>query len=315
MSSFDPSIRVLNFVTYERATFFQQQVNVLERNGVACTTLSLPEPVRENGNRQRSIFDYARFLPTALWASFGDFDLVHANYGLMAPFALAQPNLPVVLSLWGSDLLDKFGPLSQWCASRCDAVIVMSEEMATVLNTECQVIPHGVDLDTFTPRPKRAARADLGWDDDAKHVLFPYRPTRQVKDYPRAKRIVSAVRDQVDGPIRLQVATGQPHDRIPTFMNAADAMLLTSRREGSPNTIKEALACNLPIVATDVGDVRERLSKVEPSFVGDRDEDLVDALATVLDGGERSNGRETVSHLSVERMGERLIDVYQGVID
>jgi glycosyltransferase involved in cell wall biosynthesis len=102
---------------------------------------------------------------------------------------------------------------------------------------------------------------------------------------------------------------------MPTYMNAADALLLTSNREGSPNAVKEALACNLPVVSTDVGDVRERLSGVSPSAVCTTDDGLTDALVDVLAQGARSNGRDIVREVSVSRTRDRLHAVYQQVCE
>jgi len=77
---------------------------------------------------------------------------------------------------------------------------------------------------------------------------------------------------------------------MPTLFNAADVLLLTSDREGSPNTVKEAMACNLPVVATDVGDVRSRLDGVANSHVAAIDDDrLADAVEAVLRRGQRSD--------------------------
>lgn len=309
-------MRVLNLVTNHRATFYENQLSTLDRQGVESVTLSVPGRFDGDGEvNDRSPVDYLRFYPSVLRRSFEDFDLIHANYGLTAPFALAQPNLPVVLSLWGSDLFGRFGPVSKPCAPHCDAVIVMSEAMAEELGSECVVIPHGVDTDAFAPRPREEARRELGWRDDSRHVLFPYPPSQTVKDFPRARRIVERARERLADPVELQTISGVPHQRMPTYMNAADAFLLTSRHEGSPNAVKEALACNLPVVSTDVGDVRERLSGVSPSFVRSDDEGLLEALVTVLERGERSNGRERIEALSLARMGERIRSVYETVAD
>lgn len=308
-------MNVLNLVTNDRATFFRNQVAVLERNGVDCTTLAVPGRHREGEVRDRSLLDYLRFYPTVLRHALGQYDLLHANYGLTAPFALAQPFLPVVVSLWGSDLLGKYGTVSKLCARRADAVIVMSAHMAREYGGECVVIPHGVDRDVFSPRPRHAARADLGWRHDAKHVLFPYSPSREVKDYPRARRVVEGARERLDAPVELQVVSDVPHERVATYMNAADVLLLTSKHEGSPNSVKEALACDLPVVSTDVGDVRERLEGVSPSFVCTTDGELVDALVTVLEREVRSNGREKAREISLERMADRLCDVYASVTE
>lgn len=305
-------MRVLSLVTNHRATFYRNQVASLESLGVECTTVAVPGGARQGRDSDsRSPVDYARFYRRVLARSIGDFDLVHANYGLTAPFALAQPVRPVVLSLWGSDVYGRYRPLSLWCARRCDAVVVMSDRMAAAVDAPSVVIPHGVDVETFAPRPRTEAREAVGWRDDARHVLFPYPPSRPVKNYPRARRVVERAQSRLDGPVELHTISGVPHECVATYMNAADALVLTSAHEGSPNVVKEALACNLPVVSTDVGDVRERLSGVSTSFVRSDDDGLVEALVTVLDRRERSNGRAHVETLSVERVGERILAVYE----
>ena len=308
-------MHVLNLVTNPDASFFEQQVAALGRRGVSSTTLGVDgdRVVTDDDEAARSVLDYARFYGRVLRASTAPYDVVHANYGLTAPMALAQPNRPVVLSLWGSDLLGTVGRLSRWCARRADAVIVMSERMADQLDGPCHVIPHGVDLALFRPIPQRQARELVGWRDDAEQVLFPYAAQRPAKDYPRAERVVERARDRTDGEIVLQTLHGVPHARMPLYLNAADTLLLTSKSEGSPNSVKEALACNLPVVATDVGDVRERLAGVDPAHVCASDDDLVDGLVDVLERGEPSNGRDAVASLGLDRMGERIQSVYESV--
>ena len=304
-------MKVLSLVTTERASFYRTQVDLLRQSGIEVTTISPPNPT-DGGTR--SVGDYLGLYPELLRRSFGSYDLVHANYGLTAPLALAQPNLPVVLSLWGSDLLGKYGAVSRLCARRCDAVVVMSEEMADSLDQDCFVIPHGVDLDQFAPVPRREAQRAVGWDPEVHHVMFPYNPERPVKDFPRAERVVAAVDERFERPVVLHAVTGVDHDEIPTYMNAADSLLVTSVREGSPNTVKEAMACNLPIVSTDVGDVAERLRGVSPSAVCDDDEALVDELAAVLASDARSNGREAVADLSAQHATDRLLSIYESVV-
>jgi len=307
-------VRVLNLVTNPRARFFVQQVRALGERGVDGATISVPGEYRGNGEG-RSALDYARFYPRVLRASLGSFDLVHANSGLTAPHALAQPTRPVVLSLWGTDLLGEYGWVSRRCARHVDAVVVMSEAMADALDVPAHVIPHGVDLDRFRPAPAAEARDELGWDPDARHVLFPYPPDVPVKDYPRAERVVDAARGRLDGPVELHALGGIPHRKMPTFVNAADCLLVTSKREGSPNAVKEALACDLPVVATPVGDVPDRLDGVTPSTVAGDDAALAGGLADVLRDPTPSNGREAVESLDLDRMTARLASVYESALD
>lgn len=293
----------------------RQQFPELERQGVDSTIVSVPG--KWNPGAERSVGNYVSMYATTLRHVLrrGEYDLIHANYGLLAPIAVAQPmSLPVVTSVWGTDLYGKFGWAVRRSVPFCDATVVMSERMREDLGGDCVVIPHGVDFQKFEPRPQAEAQEQLGWDPDAYHVLFPYPPRRTVKDHPRAKRLISVVDERMDKPVYLQVIQGIRHESIATYYNAADLLFLTSEHEGMPNSVKEALACNLPVVSTDVGDVERRLQGVTPSAVSDDDEELVDAVVETLSAGERSNGRNAISDLRLERTVERLRSVYEDVI-
>ncbi|WP_306059015.1 glycosyltransferase [Natronococcus wangiae] len=304
-------MHVLILTANADAPFMTQQVAALERRGVSFSTLSVAGEV--SADTDRSPFDYLRTVPRVIREAGNGYDLVHAHYGLTAPMALAQVRKPVVLSLWGSDVHGPTAPVSKACAPFCDEVVVMSEEMRSVLGRDCEVIPDGVDLERFQPEPKSRARDAVGWPDDEYHVLFPYSPAREVKNYPRARRVVNAVRGLVDRPVELQTVYGVDHGVVSKYVNAADALLLTSDSEGSPNSVKEALACNVPVVALDVGDVAERLAGVDPSVVATSDEELIDGLIEVLERSERSNGREAVCEVSIERTADRMLDIYERV--
>lgn len=298
-------MKVLNLVTTSRP-FFEGQIQSIESKGIKTENISVPGTA---GRRARS--DYIKLYLKQWRKNPIKYDLVHANYGLTGPFALAQPTRPVVMTLWGSDLMGNYSSLSKRCAKFCDEVIVRSEEMAEELESNAHVIPAGVDLELFKPMEQRKALSKVGWTANREHILFPYNPERSVKNYPLAESVVKKANEQLQREVELQVVTDVSHDQIPLYLNAADSLLLTSKREGSPNTIKEAMACNTPVVSTDVGDVRDRLNGVEQSTVCETESELVDALVSILQSEKSSNGREHVKDISLERMGEQIIEVYE----
>ena len=303
-------MRVLQLITSTRS-FYEQQVEALEARGIECTTVSVPGTYAADS--PHTVWDYVRYYPKVLDHSLDEYDLVHANYGLVGPFALAQPTRPVVLSLWGTDLLGDYGwlrTLSRTSARLADAVVVPSEPMAEALGRPASLIPFGVNMDLFEPEPKQEARQRLGWDDEPV-VLFPYDRNREEKDFPRAKRVV----ERLESDARLHEVTDATHEEMPTYMNAADALLVTSRHEAGPMAVKEAAACNLPVVSTDVGFVRETLDGVSRSQVCETTDELVAALDAVLAAGERSDGRQAVRSDSVSRLGDRLATLYRETVE
>jgi glycosyltransferase involved in cell wall biosynthesis len=115
--------------------------------------------------------------------------------------------------------------------------------------------------------------------------------------------------------IELHALDGVPHPRVPVWLNAADAVVVTSVHEGSPNVVKEALACNVAVVSVDVGDVRERISGVQGCHLVEADaQDIADHLARVFESGRRVAGREVIEELSLSRVAERLSGIYAEVV-
>ncbi|AQL44655.1 glycosyl transferase family 1 (plasmid) [Halorientalis sp. IM1011] len=300
-------MKVLQLVNTPRS-FFEKQVAAVEAHGVSCTTLTVPG--EHSTTESRSAVDYLRYYPDVLDHALDDYDVIHAHYGLLGPFAIAQPSCPVVLHLWGSDLMatDSFVPrLSRLSARLSDAVVLPSETMSDHLDTDHEVIPWGVDTEQFRPIDRERARDRLGWDTDGPVVLFPYPPGREVKNYPLAERVA----DAVDGDVDLRTMHGVPYEDVPFYMNASDAVLVTSDRESGPMVVKEAAACNVPVVSTDVGFVRETLTDVSNSRVCETESELVAGLESVLDAGQRSDGRAAVDGL--DRMGAEIERVYRRV--
>ena len=257
------------------------------------------------------------------------YDLIHAHFG-QTLLTVLPSKLPVVASFYGSDLIGVVGGsgrytargailtrISRAAARRVDAVIVLSRSLGERLpiGVEFDVIPLGVDPSLFTPLPKHEARRRLGLDDERSLVLFGGRPSQPVKRLGLARRAVEVLSDPS---IDLLTIEARPRDEVVTYMSACDALLVTSRHESGPLIVKEALACNLPVVSVDVGDVREWIDGVPGCVlcVDDRPETIGSGLRKVLDGADRFEGR----HLVVDRLDQRVLagrvaDVYRRVLE
>lgn len=297
-------IDVLQLVTTRRS-FFDQQIRTLEGRGVRCTVVEVPRS--ENGRGPES---FARFYREVLReAVLEEYDLVHANYGLIGPIALAQPVRPVVLSIWGSEVMgysNRLDRVTRFAARHSDAVIAPSKAVSRELDVPHTTIPFGVDTDLFRPMDRASAREYLDWDPDDRIVLFPYDPDRSVKDYPLAKRVV----EQLPMDAELRTVSGLDYEEMPYVMNASDALLVTSERESGPMVVKEAASCNLPVVSTDVGFVRDVLSGVSNCYIGDSADELARGLGSVLENRQRADGRDAVDGLGLDEMGNDLLTLY-----
>jgi glycosyltransferase involved in cell wall biosynthesis len=174
------------------------------------------------------------------------------------------------------------------------------------------VIPTGVNLKLFQPQPKEQARAILGWEQQVPIVLFHGGSRPRLKGAQFVQAAVRAAEVIINHPIQLVNLNGEvPCEVVPNWLNACDCVAVASLQEGSPNIVKEALACNVPVVTTDVGDVAERLQGVRPSKVVRRDvTEFGAALASVLMEKRASNGREKIVALSEQDVALAIRSVY-----
>jgi glycosyltransferase involved in cell wall biosynthesis len=260
------------------------------------------------------------------------FDLVHAHYGQCGVLGRLQLRAPLVVSYLGSDLLgirDTSGSITlrgriEVSAFRqlgrvAAATITKSEQMERVLPSRCRkrnhVIPNGVDLDRFRPIPRAEARRLLGWGHDEAAILFVGDASRAVV---KNRALADSASDELAKTLpgtRLRVAAHLPPEQIPVWMSAADALLLTSHTEGSPNVVKEAMASELPVVSTPVGDVPERLRGLPGCSVLPADPvALADGLLEAVRHGRTPEARARIAELSAPRVAERIAAVYESVV-
>jgi len=249
------------------------------------------------------------------------YDIVHSHYSLSSFVASLAGARNQVVSLMGSDirlgftarLLVRFFNRFRW-----KACLVKSEDMRRVSGLKkAPVIPNGVDLETFKPMDQNTACQKAGLDPAVTHAGFVADPSREEKNFSLAREALDRLGA---GNVNLQVIRGMDHDRIPLFLNACSIVILTSRYEGSPNVIKEAMACNRPIVSTDVGDVKWVTGDTEGCYLTGFDaketaQKITRALEFAREKG-RTTGRDRIVGLGLDSdsIAKRVIQIYQGIL-
>jgi len=198
---------------------------------------------------------------------------------------------------------------------RWSKTIVKSEDMKIRLGLNNAVIlPNGVDLNLFKPLDKKECRNKLGWDLDKKYILFASNPARPEKNFVLAKQTIENLNNDK---IELKVVYDVDHKLMPIYLNAADVFLLTSKWEGSPNIVKEAMACNIPIVATEVGDIKYLFGNIEGYYYTDPDPNkLVEYINFVLNNDIKPTGRQRIIDLNLDydSFAEKLISIYLEIL-
>lgn len=243
-------------------------------------------------------------------------DVVHAHYsscGYLAALAAMGQKTKKVVSILGSfPEENRKLKFVRFCVDHVwHVTIVKSERTRAQLDRDLPVIPNGVNLELFPLAAQDEAKERVGFDHDGKNVIFVSNPARPEKQFGLAEE---AVRLLHDGSVHLVPVFDKPHSEIVDYMCAADALIMTSASEGSPNVIKEAMACNCPIVVTDVGDVRWVTEGVDGTYVSDtyEPEELAGLLKKALGFGARTRGRERIVDLGLtsERVAQKLIRIY-----
>jgi len=310
-------------------TFVEQQVKGLERIGLEMRVVYVER--RRLG--MRAYFGVQAQVRKQL-AEFRP-DLVHVMYGgiIAERVTTLIDTLPVIVSFCGSDLLGEllsgqWRKLAAQCgvwashraAKRASGIVVKSKNLRDALPpivqpSKIRVIPNGIDLDRFKPLERQICITKLGWKAERFHILFPANGGGAQKRPDLARAAVRKIlASGIDA--EMHELQGVPHDEVPIWINGSNAVLLTSLHEGSPNIIKEALACNVPVVSVDVGDVKERVHGIAGCYISHSDpNDLASHLRLVHSGRARIAGRETMKELSLEKIAGCLKAFYEEVLE
>lgn len=252
-------------------------------------------------------------------------DIVHAHYsvcGYLATLACLGLKVPVYTSILGSFLwCSKWRTrLVAFCIRHIwDGALVKSQRTADELGVKVPVVPNGVNLSQFSLMDRQMARTLVGMRDDTRYVLFITNPQRVEKNYALAQAAMDILhQDKQYADVVLQVVNGVTHDKVVQYMCGGDVVLMTSLTEGSPNVIKEAMACNCRIVTTDCGDTPWLMEHVDGGFlcVPNTPEVVAENIKKALAFRGQSNGREVILELGLttEQVAQKILKLYNDLL-
>jgi teichuronic acid biosynthesis glycosyltransferase TuaC len=244
------------------------------------------------------------------------FDVVHAHFGLTAWPALAVKARARAVTLHGTDLAHpRTRLLTRAALPLMDLVATASEPLIAQIpgrgvRARAQALPCGVDTDRFTPIARERARAALDLPNDTPLLLFPADPARPEKRHDRAAALAQATG------ARLLTLGGVAPERVPLYVNAANAVIVPSEREGFGLAVLEALACEVPVLATPVGVHPQALDGSAGTLCARFElNEWAKALAPHLGAEDRRiAGRTRAERFSARRMAERVAGAWRTLV-
>lgn len=241
-------------------------------------------------------------------------DIIHAHYGLCGLLSNLQRKVPVVTTYHGSDInLNSVLPISWFSMILSKHNIFVSRRLMEKAHWQkhCSVLPCGVNLSTLQQMEKCEARKRMGLIQEKKYVLFAGAFDNTVKNYPLAKEAMALVPEA-----ELLELKGYTREQVTLLLCAVDCFLMTSHSEGSPQVIKEAIACGCPIVSVSVGDVQDVVAGVDGCYIVCRTPDEIsDRIKNVLKADIRTEGRSRIEYLGLsnEIVASKLMDIYKRI--
>ena len=313
------------------APFVEEQARALQLQG--CDVVFF-------GVQGKGIWGYLRCLPALKHAiKQHQPDLIHAHYGLSGLLANLQRRVPVVTTYHGSDInkpnILRFSKIAMRLSAHNIFVSQRNVEIASLpdcLKKRSTLLPCGVNMTDDQLTSRAEARKALGIIDAAKIVLFAGAFNNMVKDpvlaqeaidqcakFTNGLRVLNDLKDLNDSALTLVELRGYTRAQVNQLMCAANCLLMTSKTEGSPQVIKEAMACGCPIVSVDVGDVAERVSGVEGCYVVSSREpkDIANALQLAMAFEGKTNGRQRIIEMGLdnEQVAKRLVEIYERLLE
>lgn len=252
-------------------------------------------------------------------------DIVHAHYGLCGMVAVlaARKKVPIVITCHNGETLTKYGNIiSSIAIRRADYTICVAQHIYDKLYLKPKpymIQPCGIDLTDLPLVDKAVAQKEMNLSPDKINILFGGSFTNARKNAPLAQAALKRLEDERMGlgEINLIEMKGFNRHQVAMLLNGCDMLLLPTKSEGSPQVLKEAMACNCPIVATDVADIAFLLQGVTNSYVTTFDPaDVADKILRVIECGKRTNGRKRIEELKLDnpQVCEKILGVYKSIL-
>ncbi len=244
------------------------------------------------------------------------FDVVHAHFGLTAWAALAVKARGRALTVHGTDVRHPRTRLATRAVLPSVGLLaavspaLVEELPGRKARARAQVLPCGVDMERFMAMPRARAGGMLDLVAQTPYLLFPADPSRPEKRYDRAQALAEAAKAQ------LLTLGGVDPEHVPLYVNAANAVIVPSEREGFGLAVLEALACDVPVLATPVGVHAQALDGVAgtlcaPFELGRWGAALAPHLAAE---DPRVAGRAHAERFSAPRMAERVSAAWRSLV-
>ncbi len=245
------------------------------------------------------------------------FDIIHAHFGLSGALAVLQSKLPVIITFHNGETLTFKGNLISSVASLFSAYnIYVAKHIYELVffkrRNNFSVIPCGINLNEIKIIPPEEAKKCMLLSDSKINVLFGGSFSNLRKNYALAKQSIDLLGLNNINLIELK---GFSREQVTNLLCGCDFLFLPTKSEGSPQIIKEALACNCPIVATNVADIKELTSGVDGCFITDfNPENVADNLRKAIEFKGRTNGRLSVEKYSNEIIVKQIIEIYKSIL-
>ncbi len=323
-----------NMYPYDKFPFYgmvvKEEIEYLQQENVDTQVLFING--RENRwNYFKGLLDLLHLLSSK------NYDIIHTHHtycGYMAIFCLSltRKHIPVVLTFhegeiyhngkvkYNIDFVERLKYIhfiKDFVINRVNHLITVYEGLLkTPIKTEYSVIPCGVNLELFRPLPKSDCRKKLGINENAKVIFFPSDYRRLEKRFDLVKKAYIILKVFYKDDLTLLHGGSIAYDLMPVYLNASDVVVLTSDYEASPKVIKEAMACNIPILSVDVGDVKKIIDGIDGCYLTIQEPRIIASrIKQALDFNRRTNGRDKIEKLglSTEHTASKIREIYESL--